>query len=213
MLLEQHLYNTMYVNIFKSVRAPWGQNAELGQIVCSMQSDQKIRLRTLLYRKLRTSGDIMGTEYMKTTKFSAFAPCALFYGSKRKEYVKGLTYLCYLDFDHIDDEERLINALNILHGDRSVLMASRSVSNEGLHILLRYRLKDTELPPKRDSMSPDEMQNLYGEVHDYFAAKYIQKLDLIPDYNARNMGHLYIVSYDPELYYNPNAESLLIDLE
>lgn len=35
----------------------------------------------------------------------------------------------------------------------------------------------------------------------------------MPDYNAREMGHLYIVSYDPELYYNPNAESLTIDLE
>ena len=44
-------------------------------------------------------------------------------------------------------------------------------------------------------------------------AKYLQKLDLKPDYNAREMGHLYIVSYDPELYYNPNAESLTIDLE
>lgn len=203
----------MLVNLFKKVRAPWGQDAELDQIVNSMQTNQEIRLRTILYRKLWKSGEKMSADYMKTVKFPAFAPCASFYGGKRKNNVLRLTDLCYLDFDDVEEEKRLIDAMNILHGDSNVLMASRSVSNEGLHVLIRYQLKDMELPPKRESMSPDEMQNLYSEVHDFFAAKYLQKLDLIPDYNARDMGHLYIVSYDPELYYNPNAESLTIDLE
>lgn len=203
----------MQVNIFKKVKAPWGQDVELDQIVNSMQTNQEIRLRTILYRKLLECGDKMSADYMKAVKFTAFAPCASFYGGKRKNNVLGLTDLCYLDFDDVEEEKRLIDAMNILHGDRNVLMASRSVSNEGLHVLIRYRLKDMELPPKRDSMSPDEMQNLYGEVHDFFAAKYLQKLDLMPDYNAREMGHLYIVSYDPELYYNPNAESLTIDVK
>ena len=203
----------MRVNIFKSVRAPWPQETELDQIVCKMQSCQELYLRTLLYRKLRASGDKTGAEQMKINKFTAFAPCALFYGGKSRNHVLGLTDLCYLDFDNVKEEKLLIDAMNILRNDRSVLLASRSVSNEGLHILIRYNLKDMELPPQINSMTPNEMQGLYGEVHDYFAAKYLQELDLMPDYNARNIGHLYIVSYDPELYYNPNAESLTIDLE
>ena len=47
---------------------------------------------------------------------------------------------------------------------------------------------------------------------DYFAAKYQQKLGLTPDYNAGHIERLYIVSYDSELYYNPHAEALTIDL-
>ena len=202
----------MRVNIFKRVKASWGQNVELDQIVNSMQTNQEIRLRTILYRKLRECGDEMGADYIKTIKFPAFAPCASFYGGKRKNNVLGLTDLCYLDFDNVKDEKRLIDAMNILRIDRYVLMASRSVSNEGLHILVRYKLKDMEMPPQRTMMTPKEMQNLYGEVYDYFAEKYLRKLGLMPDYNAGHMDRLYIVSYDPELYYNPDAEMLTIDL-
>jgi len=150
---------------------------------------------------------------MKINKFTAFAPCALFYGGKSRNHVLGLTDFCYLDFDNVKEEKLLIDAMNILRNDRSVLLASRSVSNEGLHILIRYNLKDMELPPQRNSMTPDEMQELYGEVYDYFAAKYLQKLGLLPDYQAGHMERLYIVSYDPDLYYNPGAERLTIDLD
>ena len=150
---------------------------------------------------------------MKISKFPAFAPCALFYGGKSRDHVIGLTDLCYLDFDRVEEEKRLIDAMSILRNDSNVVMASRSVSNEGLHILIRYKLKGMELPPQINSMTPKRMQVLYGEVHDYFASRYLPKLDLMPDYNARDMGHLYIVSYDPELYYNPNAESLTIDVK
>ena len=93
----------MRVNIFKSVRAPWPQETELDQIVCKMQSSQELYLRTLLYRKLRASGDKKGAEQMKISKFPAFAPCALFYGGKSRDHVLGLTDLCYLDFDHVED--------------------------------------------------------------------------------------------------------------
>ena len=203
----------MRVNIFKKVKATWGQDTELDKIVSMMQTSEEIRLRTLLYRKIRSSGDKAGTEYMKISKFPAFAPCALFYGGKSREHVLGLTDLCYLDFDNVKEERLLIDAMNILRNDRSVLLASRSVSNEGLHILIRYKLKDMELPPQRNSTTPDEMQELYGEVYDYFAAKYMQKLGLMPDHQAGHMERLYIVSYDPDLYYNRDAETLTIDLD
>ncbi len=69
-----------------------------------------------------------------------------------------------------------------------------------------------EKPPQRVTMSPDEMQDVYAMVHSYFAIKYRQKLRLMPDPQAGHMEHLYIVSYAPELYYNPNAEAMMTDL-
>ena len=32
------------------------------------------------------------------------------------------------------------------------------------------------------------------------------------DYQAGHMEHLYIVSYDPGLHYNPDAEAVMVDL-
>ena len=127
--------------------------------------------------------------------------------------MKRLTDLCYLDFDNIKEEQQLIDAMNILRNDKNVLLASRSVSGEGLHILIPYKLKDMEQPPRRETMTPDEMQDLYANVYKYMADKYQEKLGLMPDYQAGHMERLYIVSYDPELYYNPNAESLIIEIE
>ena len=149
---------------------------------------------------------------MKITKFAAFAPSAIFSDGKDRESVKGLTDLCYLDFDNIKEEKRLIDAMNILRDDKNVLLASRSVSNEGLHVLISYKLKDMELPPQRESMTPEEMQEVYANVYNYLADKYLEKLGLMPNYQAGHMERLYIVSYDPELYYNPNAELLEVDL-
>lgn len=149
---------------------------------------------------------------MKTTRFPAFAPCAIFYGGKGREDAIGLTDLCYLDIDHIKEAKQIREAMNILREDPYVVMASRSVSGEGLHILIRYHLKDVEEPLQRTTMTPDEMQEVYAKVHSYFAIKYQQKLGLKPDPQAGHMEHLYIVTYDPELYYNPNAEAMMTDL-
>ena len=73
---------------------------------------------------------------MKITLFPAFAPCAIFYDGKGRENVVGLTDLCFLDIDHIK-EGQIREAMKNLNDDPHVVMASRSLSNEGLHILIR----------------------------------------------------------------------------
>ena len=203
---------SMRVNYFKSLTATWPQEKELVKIVYSMMCSQEVGLNTQLYRCYWASGSNYAAEQIKRTKFAAFAPCTFFSDGKERENVKGLTDLCYLEFDNIKEENRLIDAMNILRNDRNVLLASRSVSNEGLRVLISYELKDLELPTQREYMTPVEMQEVYANVYNYLADKYLEKLGLMPDYQAGHMERLYIISYDPELYYNPNAESLKIDL-
>lgn len=204
---------SMRLNIYKSLTASWPQEKELVKIVYSMMCNQEVGLSTRLYRNFFASDSKDAAVQMKRTKFAAFAPCATFSEGKGRENVTRLTDLCYLDFDNIKEEKRLVDAMSILRNDKNVLLASRSVSNEGLHILIPYKLKDMEQPPKRESITPDEMQELYANVYNYLADKYQEKLGLMPDYQAGHMERLYIVSYDSELYYNPNAESLEIDLK
>ena len=184
----------MRVTIFKSVKASWPQETELDDIVRMMMSSPKICERTQTCRQYLAKGDKKEADKIKISSFPAFAPCASFYEGKARGHGIGLTDLCYLD-------------------DPNVVMASRSVSGRGLHILVRYQLKGFEIPPQRTKMTPKTMQKVYGEVFEYLALKYQLKLGLEPDYHAQNMGHVYIVSYDPDLYYNPNAETLVVDLK
>ena len=204
---------SMRLNIVKNLTVSSSQEKELVKIVYSMMCSQEVGLSTQLYRNYIASDSKDAAEQVKRTKFAAFAPCAIFSEGKERENVTRLTDLCYLDFDNIKEERQLIEAMNILRNDKNVLLASRSVSNEGLHVLVPYKLKDMERPPERESMTPDEMEDVYADVYNYLADKYLKKLGLMPDYQAGHMERLYIISYDPELYYNPNAESLEIDLK
>lgn len=203
----------MRVTIFKSVKASWPQETELDDIVRIMRSSPKVCEWTQTCRQYLAKGEKKEADKIKISSFPAFAPCASFYEGKARVDVIGLTDLCYLDIDHIENDGLINEALDILRNDTNVVMASRSVSGKGLHILVRYQLKGFEIPPQRTHMPPKKMQKLYGEVFDYLTLKYQLKLGLEPDYQARNMGHLYIVSYDPDLYYNPNAETLVVDLK
>ena len=203
----------MRVTIFKSVKASWPQETELDDIVRIMMSSPKICERTQTCRQYLAKGDKKEADKIKISSFPAFAPCASFYEGKARGNVMCLTDLCYLDIDHIENERLINEALDILRSDPNVVMASRSVSGRGLHILVRYQLKGFEIPPQRTNMTPKMMQKVYGDVFEYLALKYQLKLGLEPDYQARNIGHVYIVSYDPDLYYNPNAETLVVDLK
>ena len=200
---------SMRLNILNRLTASWPQKKELVKIIYSMMCSQEVALRTQLYRRFLASGNDSAVEQMKKTKFAAFAPCAIFSNGKARENVTGLTGLCYLDFDDIKEERQLIDAMNILRNDKNVLLASRSVSNEGLHVLISYKLKDMDL----SSMTADELEEVYEKVYSYFADMYQKKLGLVPDNQAGHMEHFYLVSYDPELHYNPNAESFVIVCE
>lgn len=106
----------------------------------------------------------------------------------------------------------IVDAMNILRNDENVLMASRSISGDGLHILIRYRLKDNETEKVEEFLSPKDMHELYDKVFRRLAITYMLKLGLEMDLDAGHIEHMYIVSYDFDLYYNPNAEPLMVDL-
>lgn len=68
--------------------------------------------------------------------------------------------------------------MSILRDDRNVLLASRSVSGNGIHILVRYRIKDEDVAPQIDTMSPKKMQKQYRWVFDILGRQYQEMLQL-----------------------------------
>ena len=203
----------MRVNIFKNVVAARPQETELDKIVYMMEFSQELCTRTQVYRQNLAWGHKKKVKNMKITRFPAFTPCAILFEGKTRQDVIGLTDLCFLDIDHIDKEKKIEELLNKLRNDKNVVLASRSVSGDGVHILIRYQQKDTETPPQRTTMSADEMQELYGKIYDHLAVVYLLRLGLEADMGAAHMEHMFIASYDPYLYYNPEAEPLMLDLD
>lgn len=203
----------MRVNIFKNVVAARPQETELDKIVYMMEFSQELCTRTQVYRQNLAWGHKKKVKNMKITRFPAFTPCAVLFEGKTRQDVIGLTDLCFLDIDHIDKEKKIEELLNKLRNDKNVVLASRSVSGDGVHILIRYQLKDMETPPQRTTMTADEMQELYGKIYDHLAVVYLLRLGLEADMGAAHMEHMFIASYDPYLYYNPEAEPLMLDLD
>lgn len=124
----------MRVNIFKKVRATWPRGTELDKIVNMMKTNQELHTWTQICRHYLSNGDKMGAEETGINHFPAFAPCTIFHQCKARNNMVSMTDLCFLDIDHIKDEMHLEKAMDILRKDPYVMMAARSVSNEGLHI-------------------------------------------------------------------------------
>lgn len=202
----------MRVSIFKCVKAPKPQVTDLDKIVYMMQFSTTLCHSTQIYRQHLAWQHKKKAKDMKISFFPAFCPCAMLNGGKGRRNVMGLTDLCYLDIDHIKGEKKIKRALAILREDRNVLLAARSVSDDGIHILIRYQIKHADVTPQSNMMSPEEMQQQYKRVFDILGRQYQQMLNLKIDRMAGHVEHLFIVSHDLDLYYNPYAEPLLVDL-
>lgn len=203
----------MRVNIFNNILALKPKTTELDKIVQMMCFSQELCDRTQVCMRHAKWGHKMKVKDMKRKRFPAFAPCAVMNGGKAREDVMELTDLCYLDFDNIKEEEKLVKAMQVLRNDKNVVMASRSVSGFGLHILIRYKLMGQDIPKRSDEMTIEKMQEIYALVYGHLVLKYYIELGLLADMQAGHMEHLYIVSFDPFMYYNPAADPLMIDLD
>lgn len=200
----------MQISIFKCVTASKPQETDFETVVDMMRNSQELRRMTDKYRSYMDNGYINSLKELKIGSFPACAPCALLFEGKARNNVIGSTGLCLLDIDHIE-RGRIQSIMKMLCQDKHVVFAATSVSGEGLHILVKYSVKEWKRPPQRTEMRPRGMQRLYKKVFDCITDKYESELGLKTDRQAGHMERLLIVSYDPKAYYNPAAEPIFID--
>lgn len=201
----------MQVTIFENIKNPRPFITDLDKIAEMMKHSPKLCNRTIDYRETLAAGYKDIAKEKKIRRFPAFSPCADFIDGIARKHVVGLTGLCYLDFDHVDNLHLIDVAMNKLRNDLHVVMASKSVSGNGLHILIRYKIVDLHTPVIRARMRPSTMQKWYKKAYDIIAVEYEQIVGFKADKQAGHIEHLYIVSYAPDLYYNPDAEPRLVD--
>lgn len=176
---------------------------ELDDIVLEMKTGEGLRLRCEHINILNKKGKAKEAKVLKQKSLPAFAPAALLYDSKARGNVTGLTDLCFLDIDHITDEQ-IEAAMALLRNDPHVVLAVRSTSVHGLHVLVRYKLEGVE-HPWIGNMGTNRMNHTYGSVFKTMRNHYQDILQVTIDNACRNMERLCFYSYDPNLYYNPEA--------
>ncbi len=178
--------------------------SSLDKIVSIMRSSRLLKELCESYQKLSQSGDIKSAKELKLSKVPAFAPCAILYDGKSRNDVMGLTGYGVIDIDHISSEQ-VEQAFSLLHDDPFVVLAARSISNHGIHIIFRYEFSNIAMPT-RIHIRPGRMNTVYGAVIKTVMAYYKKLLNLPMDRQCMNMERTMILSYDPELIYNPEAE-------
>ncbi len=193
----------MRLCIFNSLLAKYPQETELDSIVKVMRTSNKLFIQCDDYKKLDAEGNIKGKLKIKRNEIPAFVPSALLYGGKGHRNIIGLTDICFMDIDGLD-EEQINMAMKLLKDDEHVVLALRSMSGKGLHFLVRYRFKDKE-QPQIVNMSYIRMTLTYSAVFNTLSSYYNNILQLPIDDSCRNVVQTCSISYDEDLYYNPNA--------
>ena len=197
----------MRLNIFNNLLTKYPQETELDDIVRIMRDSE--RLHSLCQQRvaLIADGKKKEADIIKKEKVPAFAPNAFLFDGKSRNHVIGLTDLCFLETDHIS-EEQIDRTMEVMRNDEHVVLALRSMSGDGLHFLIRYGFKDMEQPSYRNTKR-GRMNHIYGAVFKTLKHIYQEKLDVRIDPSGANMERLCLISSDKNLYYNPNASPVV----
>lgn len=193
----------MRLNIFSNLMAKYPQETSLEDIVRIMRTSK--RLKSLCNQRVNhiAAGRKDSADKIKRKQIPAFAPGALLYDGKGRKNVLGLTNLCFLESDHINEDE-LVKAKELLSKDNHVVLVARSVSGDGIHFLVKYGFKDMEQPSYKN-MGINRMNHTYGAVFKSLKNYYEDILKIPLDKSGMNMERLCLISSDSDLYYNPDA--------
>ena len=201
----------MEVTIFKNLLAGKPQRTPLEKIVEIIRTSSLLKEYTLKARRLYAAGEKKKGDSIKKNLLPAFAPAGYLLDGKSRDNLIGLTGLCFIDIDHLE-EDQVEAAMDLLRADEHVLLASRSISGKGLHILVPYSLW-REDPTESLPATPSKKNQTYGSVFKSTAARYREMLGVKIDAAANNAERLFLIAYDPDVWYNPAATPIVYRYE
>lgn len=202
---------TMELNYFRYLYTKRPGTMSLQKIVNISRSAPEIVSYTKQAREWYAKGKIGKGDVIKFTQLPAFAPGAVLDGGKSKNDVVDLTGICFIDIDHISEEQTKLT-IQTLKDDPYTLFVAESVSGKGIHLLVRYTV-DYGPSNMLFLSNPSRLRGLYKKVFLSLADLYTEKLGIQVDLSGVNAERLCIISYDPHLYYNPDSQKYIFDYE
>ena len=180
------------LSLFKGYFDTSGREVTLAEIVCLIRDDQRVKEQTEKYRYLRS----LPTGKKEAGHVKSGTPCfavpVLFEKGKSDEHIVSWTGLTLADFDHLPPDE-VESLKRKAANDPHTLLAYTTISGEGLRIIVRVKLPETD-PDKRYPI-------LFSAVNRH----YEQLLGYEADAKCKNATRLSGVAHDPKLFYRPDA--------
>lgn len=199
----------MELNYFRHLYTKRPGTMSLQKIVNISRSAPDIVSYTKEAREWYAKGKTGKGDIIKFTQLPAFAPGAILEGGKSKNDVVDLTGICFIDIDHISEEQTNLT-IQTLKDNPYTMFVGKSVSGKGIHLLVRYTV-DYGTGNMPFLSNPTRLRALYKKVFLSLAALYSDRLGMPVDLSGVNAERLCIISYDPHLYYNPDCQKYIFD--
>lgn len=154
-----------------------------------------------LIRQLRVLRTVDKEQYSRAKRKLPYYTCGIFSPAQRSTENFAYTKYFILDIDHLTEKGCVMADLrNRIASDSRVLMVFASPSMDGLKVM--FRLKQRCYDPGMYSL-------FYRKFAMHFARKY--GIEQVIDTRTCDVTRACFASYDPQAYYNPDADP--IDLE
>ncbi|MGV0996641.1 VapE domain-containing protein [Empedobacter falsenii] len=123
----------------------------------------------------------------------AFTPSAIFKGGRKLDYLQNYNQIIVLDIDKVE-KNKLVEIKQKAIELSTTFVAFISPSNNGLKLFIKV------------STNQDEHKNTYNIIKEF----YEKELEIEIDKSGKDITRLCFYSYDPEIFFNPNADIFLV---
>ena len=204
----------MQVSLFNGFADKNPKPITIREVVEIIRADQRLQVLTENHRRYRAMGDTARADAEKQ-HMPCYSVAVLFSGGKQQKHIVSYTGLSIVDFDHIPSE-RMAEVLTLVKADSHTLMAYTTISGEGVRILARYVFNDNVndndncLPDGKSTstLSSSLYKTAFLTVNEYY--KRLTGCDY--DEKCKNATRISGMAHDPEVYYNPDAVAIIVDM-
>ena len=217
----------MQISLFNGFADKNPKPITIREVVEIIRADQRLQVLTENHRRYRAMGDTARADAEKE-HMPCYSVAVLFSGGKQQKHIVSYTGLSIVDLDHIPSE-RMAEVLTMVRNDPHTLLAYTTISGEGVRVLFRYAVnKTTDCTDYTDSSAdgsstlrsnnPCNPRNLwlnnqeYKRVFEQGNEYYCNLLNLPYDEKCKNATRLSGMAHDPEVYYNPDATAIIVDM-
>ena len=204
----------MQVSLFNGFADKNPKPITIREVVEIIRADQRLQVLTENHRRYRAMGDTARADAEKQ-HMPCYSVAVLFSGGKQQKHIVSYTGLSIVDLDHIPSE-RMAEVLTMVRNDPHTLLAYTTISGEGVRVITRFALNDNV--NDNDNCRPDGWStstlssSLYKTafltVNEYY--KRLTGCDY--DEKCKNATRLSGMAHDPEVYYNPDARVIIVDM-
>ncbi len=226
----------MQVSLFNGFADKNPKPITIREVVEIIRADQRLQVLTENHRRYRALGDTARADVEKN-HMPCYSVAVLFSGGKQQKHIVSYTGMSLVDLDHIVPED-MARVLTAVRNDPHTLLAYTTISGEGVRVLFRYKTP-SNLPLYGEALQTSRTNNscehpegaphrggavqrteggcrgeaaFYRRVFEQGNEYYSNLLNLSYDEKCKNATRLSGMAHDHEVYYNPDAVPIVVDM-